>query len=112
MKSLFCAALLLFLSSTIFATDNAPGTGPSFKGPLGLQMYSLRFYSPNNLLAKLDKVHEFGLTTIEGASPPAGMSLEEFFKELDKRNIKLISTGVHFAWRVTMPMPSSAPTLT
>src|SRR3954470_13155251 len=97
MKSLFRAALALFLSSTLFAADNPPGTGPAFHGPLGLQMYSLRFFSPNNLLAKLDKVHEFGLKTIEGASPPAGMSLDEFFNELEKRNITLVSTGVNFA---------------
>jgi sugar phosphate isomerase/epimerase len=97
MKFFFCAALAVSLSCPVLAADNAPGTGPSFKGPLGLQMYSLRFYSPNNLLAKLDKVHEFGLKTIEGASPPSGMSLDEFFKELDKRGITLVSTGVDFA---------------
>src|SRR5436309_2068849 len=93
MKSFLSAVLAIFLSSTLFAADNAPGTGPGFHGPLGLQMYSLRFFSPNDLLAKLDRVHEFGLKTIEGAAPPPGMSLDEFFNELDKRNITLISTG-------------------
>ena len=72
------------------------GLVPSFKGPLGLQMYSLRFYSPSNLLGKLDKVQEYGLKTIEGGSPARGMSPEEYFKELDKRGIKLVSSGVDY----------------
>ncbi len=96
MKSLFFALAILLCSSLLVA-DHPVGTGPSFKGPLGLQMYSLRFYSPNNLLAKLDKVREYGITTIEGGGPARGMSADEFFKELDKRGIKLVSTGVDYA---------------
>ncbi len=97
MKCHFCIALVLILCSTLLAADHPAGTGPSFKGPLGLQMYSLRFYSPNNLLAKLDKVHEYGITTIEGGGPARGMSTDDFFKELEKRGIKLVSTGVDYA---------------
>lgn len=96
MKSLFHVALSIFLSSNLFAAEKAAGTGPSFKGPLGLQMYSLRFYSPTNLLAELDKVQEYGFKTIEGSAPAGGVSVEEFFKELDKRGIKLVSTGVDY----------------
>src|SRR5205809_6899158 len=97
MKSLFVGAISLFLSWNLVGAEKAAGTGPSFKGPLGLQMYSLRFYSPDNLLAKLDKVQEYGLKTIEGGAPARGMSVEEFFTQLDKRGIKLVSTGVNFA---------------
>jgi sugar phosphate isomerase/epimerase len=97
MKFLVPAALAIVLSSSLIAADRAAGTGPSFKGPLGLQMYSLRFYSPDNLLAKLDKVQEYGLKTIEGGAPARGMSVEQFFTELDKRGIKLVSTGVDYA---------------
>jgi sugar phosphate isomerase/epimerase len=96
MKSLFPAALGIFLSWSVFAAEQLAGTGPSFKGPLGLQMYSLRFYSPSNLLGKLDKVQEYGLETIEGGAPARGMSPEEFFKELNKRGIKLVSSGVDY----------------
>lgn len=96
MKSLFPAALAIVLSSSLIAADRAAGTGASFKGPLGLQMYSLRFYAPDNLLAKLDKVQEYGLKTIEGGAPARGMSVEQFFQELDKRGIKLVSTGVDY----------------
>ncbi|MDB6031033.1 MAG: sugar phosphate isomerase [Verrucomicrobiales bacterium] len=95
MKSLLCAALGIFLCWTSLAAENAAGTGPSFKGPLGLQMYSLRFYAPSNFPAKLDKVREYGLKTIEGG-PNRGTSLEEFFKELESRGIKLVSSGVDF----------------
>ena len=62
-----------------------------------MQMYSLRFYSPNNFLGKLDKVQEYGLKTIEGGAPARGMSLEDFFKELNKRGIALVSSGVDYA---------------
>src|SRR5437868_3174953 len=92
MKSLACGAFVIFLSWNLVGAENAAGTGPSFKGPLGLQMYSLRFYSPSNLLGKLDKVQQYGLHTIEGGSPTRGMPLDEFFKELDKRRIKLVSS--------------------
>ena len=95
MKNLFFPRVIL-LCSIALAADHPVGTGPSFKGPLGLQMYSLRFYSPNNLLAKLDKVREYGITTIEGGGPARGMSMEEYFGELDKRGIKLVSTGVDY----------------
>ncbi|HVT99034.1 MAG TPA: hypothetical protein VHE33_16130, partial [Acidobacteriaceae bacterium] len=97
MRSLFTAALGIFLSWSVFAAEQPAGTGPSFKGPLGLQMYSLRFYSPSNFLGKLDKVQEYGLRTIEGGPPARGMSREEFFTELDKRGIKLVSSGVDYA---------------
>ena len=97
MNSLFLGAINLFLACNLIGAEKAAGTGPSFKGPLGLQMYSLRFYSPTNLLGKLDKVQEYGLKTIEGGSPARGMSPEEFFKELDKRGIKLVSSGVDYA---------------
>src|SRR3954465_9163456 len=96
MKALFLGALGIFLSWNLLGAEKAAGTGPSFKGPLGLQMYSLRFYAPSNLLAKLDKVQEYGLHTIEGGAPARGMPLDEFFKELDKRRIKLVSSGVDY----------------
>jgi sugar phosphate isomerase/epimerase len=96
MKSFLSAALGVFLSWSLFAAEQAAGTGPSFKGPLGLQMYSLRFYSPTNRLRQLDKVQEYGFKTIEGGAPGRGMPVEEFFKELDKRRIKLVSTGVDY----------------
>ena len=63
-RCIFAAALAVTL--TAGAAD--VGTGKAFKGPLGLQMYSLRFYSPSNALAKLDKTRELGFRTIEGGA--------------------------------------------
>jgi len=96
MKSFYGAVLGVFLSWNLFAAGTESGIGPSFKGPLGLQMYSLRFYSPTNLLQQLDKVQEYGFKTIEGGVPGRGMTPDEFFHELDKRGIKLVSTGVDY----------------
>jgi sugar phosphate isomerase/epimerase len=102
MKSLLCAALGMFLCWNLLAAEKAAGTGPSFKGPLGLQMYSLRFYAPSNFPGKLDKIREYGLKTIEGG-PSRGTSLDDFFKELDARGIKLVSSGVDFERLKTNP---------
>jgi sugar phosphate isomerase/epimerase len=72
------------------------GTGPSFKGPLGLQMYSLRFYSATNPLAKIDKARELGFRAIEGGAPNR-MPAPEFLKMLEQRGMKLVSTGSDYA---------------
>jgi sugar phosphate isomerase/epimerase len=88
-------ALLAFGLLSAIAAEKSAGIGPSFKGPLGLQMYSLRFYSPSNQLAKLDKARELGFRAIEGGA--AGMSAEEYLKALKERDIKLVSTGGDFA---------------
>ncbi len=78
------------------AAEKAVGTGPSFKGPLGLQMYSLRFYSATNALAKIDKARELGFRAIEGGAP-RGMPTPEFLKVLEQRGMKLVSTGSDYA---------------
>jgi sugar phosphate isomerase/epimerase len=101
MKSLvFVLAAFCF---SVLGAERAVGTGESFKGPLGLQMYSLRFYQPTNLVAKLDLVKSWGIHTIEGGAPARGMSVEEFFKLLDERGIKLVSTGADYNRMKTNP---------
>ena len=49
------------------AAEKVAGIRPSFKGPLGLQMYSLRFHTARNALAR-DKARELGFRAI-GFSP-------------------------------------------
>jgi sugar phosphate isomerase/epimerase len=78
------------------AAEQAVGTGPNFKGPIGLQMYSLRFYSGTNALAKIDKARELGFRAIEGGAP-RGMPAAEFLKVLKERGMKLVSTGSDYA---------------
>jgi len=95
MKSL-ALALWFIVSIGASAAEKPAGTGPSFKGPLGLQMYSLRFYSPSNAVGKLDKARELGFRAIEGGAPNR-MPAEEYLKLLDQRGLKLVSTGADFA---------------
>ena len=78
------------------AAEKAAGIGPSFKGPLGLQMYSLRFHTGTNALAKIDKARELGFRAIEGGAP-RGMPAPEFLKALEQRGMKLVSTGSDYA---------------
>src|SRR3954464_3573194 len=77
------------------AAENAAGTGASFKGPLGLQMYSLRFYAPTNAIAKLEKARELGFNAIEGGGLPR-MSPQESVKVIEQHGLKLVSTGSDF----------------
>src|SRR5438552_3649794 len=61
----FCLALL---ASNIMAADRAVGIGPSFKGPVGLQLYSLRDEFSKNPPATLAKIQSFGIKYVETAS--------------------------------------------
>lgn len=82
----------LLLSITIFAAEKKPvGTGGSFKGPLGLQMYSLRHISAKNPLQALDMARDFGFVELE--TGPYRFKPDEFLKHLSDRGLKLVSTG-------------------
>jgi sugar phosphate isomerase/epimerase/acetyl esterase/lipase len=71
------------------------GTGPSFKGPIGLQLYSLRDLLAKDVTAGLDRVRSFGIEYVELAGtykiPP-----EKFKALLDARGLKPISG--HFSY--------------
>jgi sugar phosphate isomerase/epimerase len=71
------------------------GIGPSFKGPIGLQLYSLREQFPKNVAATLDEVKNFGFKYAEVAGT-YGLAPEKFKEELSARGIKPI--GAHFAY--------------
>lgn len=94
----FSAALALGLSAfvSVIAAEKSAGIGSSFKGPIGLQMYSLRFYAPTNAIAKLDKTRELGFDAIEGGGLPR-MSPEDSVKQIERHGLKLVSTGSDFA---------------
>src|SRR4029450_13324298 len=59
---------IVFISLTAVAGEPTVGIGPSFKGPIGLQLYSLRADFSNNVATALDKVRGFGFTHVETAS--------------------------------------------
>ena len=71
------------------------GTGPSFKGPIGLQLYSLRAQFSKDVPGTLDEVKSFGIKYAELAGT-YGMAPEKFKQELSARGIKPISA--HFGF--------------
>jgi sugar phosphate isomerase/epimerase len=86
-----CGALMV--SSLASASD--AGTGPSFKGPIGLQLYSLRDQFKKDVPHTLDEVKSWGIKYVELAGT-YGVSPEKFKQELDSRGIKPIAA--HFAY--------------
>lgn len=69
------------------------GIGPSFKGRIGLQLYSLRDQFPKNVKGTFDEVQGWGIRYAEVAGT-YGLSAADFNRELSSRNIKAI--GAHF----------------
>src|SRR5580765_4278664 len=81
--------LSLFVATSI--GQAAPtGIGPDFKGPIGLQLYSLREQFNKNVPDTLDEVKTFGIKYAELAGT-YGLSPQRFKEELAKRDIKPIS---------------------
>src|SRR3954452_8833331 len=66
------------------------GTGASFKGPIGLQLYSLREQFKKDVPATLDEVKSFGIKYAELAGT-YGMPPEKFKTELAQRGIEAVS---------------------
>jgi sugar phosphate isomerase/epimerase len=82
--------IVLALSITSCSTAKQVGVGPSFKGPVGLQLYSLRDSFAKDVPGTLDKVRAMGFTYVEPYSTH-GLTPEQFRAELDKRGLKAVS---------------------
>ena len=97
MKSILlvcCTAALALVTGSSSSVSGAPaGIGPSFKGKIGLQLYSLREQFPKDVPGTLDEVKNWGIKYAELAGT-YGLSPEEFTKQLAARGIKPI--GAHF----------------
>ena len=65
------------------------GTSDSFKGPLGLQLYSLRHHFQKNVPLALDHVQKLGFVEIEGGGN-YNYGNERFRKMLEAHGLKLI----------------------
>ena len=65
MKAPLCVIAAIIGALVGNAAEKVAETGPSFKGSLGLQMYSLRFHTATNALARIDKARELGFRAIE-----------------------------------------------
>jgi sugar phosphate isomerase/epimerase len=71
------------------------GTGPSFKGPLGLQLYSLREQFKKDVPGTFDEVKKWGITYAEVAGT-YDLPVDKFKQELASRGIQPI--GAHFGY--------------
>lgn len=88
---------LAWLAVSVFAAgaeERAVGTGASFKGPVGLQLYSLRDSFKQDVGATLDFVRQLGFQYVELAGT-YGRSAEAFRKMLDERG--LVAIAGHFS---------------
>ncbi|MBI5772789.1 MAG: TIM barrel protein [Verrucomicrobia bacterium] len=91
----FASAVALALVSTGFAADT--GTGASFKGPVGLQLYSLRAqFTAHGPPATLDTVKGFGIQYAELAGT-YNLAPEKMKALLAERGIKAVSG--HFPYK-------------
>ncbi len=87
-------ALVIGLAAFNLAADDA-GIGPSFKGPLGLQLYSLRDSFKNDVPGTLAKVEKLGFKYAELAGT-YGMEPAQFKAQLTAHGITPISD--HFGF--------------
>ena len=72
-----------------------PAEVESFKGPVGLQLYSLRDQFKRDVGRTLDQVRAFGITNVELAGT-YGLAPEKFKELLDARQLKAVSG--HFSY--------------
>src|SRR5215471_15733982 len=85
------SVIVLLLSFMPLLAEAAPaGIGPSFKGPLGLQLYSLRDMFATNVPGALDTVKKFGFTDVELAGT-YGLTPEQFRAQLDAHGLRAVS---------------------
>lgn len=77
------------------AKEKTVGTGSSFKGPVGLQLYSLRDQFAKDVPSTLKKVRDYGFKYVELAGT-YNLSPEAFRKALDEAGLEAVSG--HFAF--------------
>jgi sugar phosphate isomerase/epimerase len=77
------------------AGEPTVGTGPSFKGPLGLQLYSLRDAFAKDVPGTLKKVRDYGFKYVELAGT-YNLTPEQFKKALDAAG--LVAVSGHFPY--------------
>ena len=93
--SLLFSVVSLIFSTKAETSQSSAGIGPSFKGPVGLQLYSLRDQFKKDVAGTLDQVRAFGITNVELAGT-YGVAPEKFKEQLDARGLKAVSS--HFSY--------------
>jgi sugar phosphate isomerase/epimerase len=87
--------MLVLVHGAVRAGD--VGTSKSFKGPVGLQLYSFRdMQKTQGVAAALDKARDYGFKYVEVASM-GNLTAAEFKTELDRRG--LVPIGSHFPYQ-------------
>ncbi len=81
----FCT--LLLLTTAIFAQSAGVGTNEQFRGPVGLQMYSLRSVCETNVEDAMKLASEMGFQYVE-ASRSFNLTIEEYKALLDRYGLK------------------------
>ena len=77
-----------------------PGTGASFRGPIGLQLYSLRDSFSKDVPGTIQKAQKFGFKYVELAGPYGGLTAQQFADKLKEAGLKPVSTHNGFErWR-------------
>jgi len=93
----FLSVAVVVVTSCVLQNSGAAadvGESDSFRGPTGLQLYSLRnVFKEKGVDATLDMVQHWGFKYVEVAGT-YGMSTKGFKAELDKRG--LVAIGSHF----------------
>lgn len=83
-------ATLSFSAFTAGAAESKTGTGPSFKGPIGLQLYSLRADFAKDVPGTLAKVHAYGIRNVELAGT-YNLAPDKCTELLEANGLKAIS---------------------
>jgi sugar phosphate isomerase/epimerase len=96
-KTIYAVALAVCALSftSVQAADKKVGVGPSFKGPVGLQLYSLRASFAKDVPSTLDEVKSFGFKYVELAGT-YGVAPEKFRAMLEERG--LVAVSAHYAY--------------
>ena len=94
MKNSLHYIIVLFGSAALLtgcvSTANKTGTGASFKGPIGLQLYSLRADFAKDVPGTMARVKSFGIQNVELAST-YGLTPDKFKELLATNGLKAIS---------------------
>src|SRR5262245_26530750 len=88
--SLFGSLLLIFSANSIAANQQPTKMGQVFKGPIGLQLYSLREQFAKDVPGTLDLVRGFGIKYVELAGTYK-LAPEKFKEQLDAKGLKPVS---------------------
>jgi sugar phosphate isomerase/epimerase len=91
MKGDFASIVLVTVFAlSSHAADQSAGIGPSFRGPVGLQLYSLRAEFTRNVPSTLEKVKTYGIKYVETAGT-YGLSATKFKEMLKANGLEAVS---------------------